>query len=110
MSYASDITVNTASCTASPCNFIVSGEPGQLYMIYVYAVQQNFRSSPAQVQRNTGAVSVHQCVHDIKVCKHLFSESFTRNKAIWLAKGQAFRSFPFRNFSFFFFFARLQVF
>ncbi|XP_076467280.1 tyrosine-protein phosphatase 10D-like isoform X2 [Babylonia areolata] len=48
-----ETTQTNTTCTASPCEFVVVGEPGQLYLVYVYAVQQSFRSEAATVRHNT---------------------------------------------------------
>ena len=54
-----DSTPSITNCTESPCEFSVSGEPGQLYTVSVYAVKQSFRSEPAVVQHNTGIFSCY---------------------------------------------------
>ena len=46
------------NCTDSPCEFDVTGDPGDLYAISVYALQQSIRSEAATIQHNTGILQL----------------------------------------------------
>ncbi|KAL8579584.1 hypothetical protein ACOMHN_025537 [Nucella lapillus] len=50
---AAAMAVMNTSCSTSPCQFEVGGQPGERYSVTVYALQKTFRSQGATLRHNT---------------------------------------------------------